>query len=287
MKKVIFLIVAAFILILPVLVFAQSDKEIEQAKSWLGQWKRNFASPSYGFALFHGRLGGGWYAQNPIPDEDRKFPITALDFRIFRGVNVSKRGGFYTGVETGVLFLQNFEEITFNEPTIGDMHLRYNGGLVYLMAKYGLGIDVGISLIGITLGAEMGMGGTLFAGGFDFYTGSKDDPDVEEGYGTDAASLSLVLDVAGMAALRLGKNFRLFAKAGIMAAPISVPARKGYEEYYYGYDQNTSSYGWFYAWDGTLITSEDDIKRAVMSQYEVRIDAFAIDMRVGFVLNFQ
>ncbi len=282
MKKIVLLLVASLFLLLPVFSFAQTDKELEQARSWLGQWKRNFASPTYGVALFHGRLEGGWYAgENQIPDDQRDFPTTAIDLRIFRGVNVSKRGGFYTGVEAGVLFLQNFTDITFNEPTIGEMHLQYNGGLVFLMAKYGLRLDLGIALFGVSLGAELGMGGTLFAGGFEFFTGSPDNPEVSTGFGSSSATMGLILDTAGEIALRIGKNFRLVGKAGIMAAPISIP-EKEYKEYYYDYENDT----WYYDW-GDQVTNDNDLKRAVLNQYSVEIDPFALDLRVGFVLNFQ
>lgn len=58
-------------MILPVLVFAQSDKEIEQAKSWLGQWKRNYASPTYGMTFFHGNLEVNGYLPNKISDNSK------------------------------------------------------------------------------------------------------------------------------------------------------------------------------------------------------------------------
>jgi hypothetical protein len=277
------LVVVSFVAV-PVLSFAQTEKELEQAKEWLGTWKRNFASPTYGLALFKARLEGGWYGQpDAIPDEQREFPATAMDFRIFRGVNVSKRGGFYTGIEAGVLFLSPFAEITFDEPTIGEMHLTYNGGLVFLMAKYGIRMDIGLAIFGVSLGAEMGMGGTLFAGGFEFYTGSREDREAEYGFGSSQANMGLIMDVAAEAALRIGKNFRLVAKGGFMAAPIAVPESRGWEEYtvYYDGSKTVVEKPW------GEITDTEDYKRGVMAQYGVNIDAFCLDFRVGFILNFQ
>jgi len=300
MKKAMFLMFVVIILAVPVIGFSQTEKELEQAKSWLGQWKRNFASPTYGIALFKGSLKGGYFGQpweNTIPENERDFPATAMDFRIFRGVNVSKRGGFYTGVETGVLFLAPFADISFYEPTMGeDMHLEYTGGLVFLMAKYGLRLDIGLAIFGVSLGAELGMGGTLFSGGFNFYTGQKDDWYADYGWGTSQATMGLIMDTALEGALRLGKNFRLVTKLGFMAAPISVPESRGWEEYWV--DGATGQA--FYAWDQgyydpnlemyigpSPITDDRDYQRAIMAQYDVELDAFALDLRFGFVLNFQ
>lgn len=93
MRKYLLVLFLVFVVAVPVLSFAQTEKELEQAREWLGTWKRNFAAPSYGIALFRGELRGGYYGQPfelTIPDDEREFPATAMDFRIFRGVNVSK-----------------------------------------------------------------------------------------------------------------------------------------------------------------------------------------------------
>ena len=295
MKKAMFLVLVVMIMTVPVIGFSQTEKELEQARSWLGQWKRNFASPTYGVTLFKGRLEGGWYNwENAIPDEDRNFPATAMEFRIFRGVNVSKRGGFYTGVETGVLFLAPFADISFYEPTMGeDMHLEYTGGLVFLMAKYGLRLDIGLAIFGVSLGAELGMGGTLFAGGFEFYTGSREDRFASYGWGTSMANMGLIMDTALEGALRLGKNFRLVTKLGFMGAPISVPESRGWEEYSVWSDENGNVVV-YPSWavnepnfGGITDPNDREFQRGVMSTYDVELDPFALDFRFGFVLNFQ
>ncbi len=104
MKKLAILLIALFLIGLSFnQLFAQTEKEVEQAKSWLGQWKRNFASPTVGVTLFRANLDGR-YLMN-VPDSEIDFPLTAAEIRIFKGVNVSKRGGFYTGVETGLFFM--------------------------------------------------------------------------------------------------------------------------------------------------------------------------------------
>jgi len=289
MKKFLFVILTVFIISVPFISFAQTDKEIEDAKSWLGQWKRNFAQPSYGLALFHGWLDGGWYGENTISDDDREFPATAMDFRIFKGVNVSKRGGFYTGVETGVLFLAPFADVSWFEPTLQEeMHLEYTGGLVFLMAKYGLRADFGIALFGLSVGLEMGMGGSLFAGGINFYTGERDNRTADIGYGTSTANMGLILDVAGETAIRLGKNFRFFAKAGVMAAPIGMPRNDNRDDYNVWIDETVTNV--YYAWDTDLsyelTPGTDEYRRAIMSQYDIDLDPFCLAARVGFSLNF-
>lgn len=149
-------------------------------------------------------------------------------------------------MEAGVLFLSPFADVPFYEPTLGEnMYLSYTGGLVFLMAKYGLRLDIGLAIFGVSLGLEMGMGGTLFAGGFDLYTGSKDDRTSDVSWGASAAIMGLIMDVSSEAALRLGKNLRLFTKLGVMAAPLSVPEQQGWKDYWY----DSSTGNWYYTWD--------------------------------------
>jgi hypothetical protein len=95
--------------------------------------------------------------------------------------------------------------------------------------------------------------------------------------------MGLIMDVSAEAALRLGKNLRLFTKLGMMAAPLSVPEQQGWKDYWY------DGTNWYYTWDtsGTPITDPREKGRAVMSQYEVEINPFCLDLRVGFALNFE
>lgn len=284
--RVYFLVVCMILIaVVPVVSFAQTDKEIEEARSWLGEWKRNFASPTYGVAFFRGRLEGGWYGiPNPIEDDERQFPVSTFDFRIFRGVNVSKRGGFYTGIETGVLFFTPFGDTTFTDPIIGEFHLDYKGGLVFLMAKYGLRVDIGIALVGVSLGTELGMGASLFAGGFNFYTGDKEDRSAEIGWGTSTANMGLVLDWSAEAALRLGKNFRLMAKAGLLIAPVSVPINHERERYNVWHDGSGLTVET--EWGDTIDSGTREYYEAIMSRYDIDIEPFGFSVRVGFALNF-
>ncbi len=279
MKKLALLLMIIIFVFNFSLLFAQSDKEMEQVRSWLGQWKRNFASPTIGVTLFRAKLDDR-YMMN-VPEDKIDFPATAAEIRIFKGVNVSKRGGFYTGVETGLFFFQNINEITFPEDEIGEMKLNYQGGLVFLMAKFGLRLDIGIALFGISAGGEIGIGGTMFSGEFDFSaTSSTSGEEITEGYGNATANMGVIADASVEAAIRLGKNFRLIGKAGIIAAPIEA-SRKNSDFYYVFSGDNP---GWY--WKGIGPLTGDDMIRAVLNNYQVEFNPFAIDLRVGFVLNY-
>ncbi len=164
------------------------------------------------------------------------------------------------------------------------MRLNYQAGLVFLMAKFGLRMDIGIALFGVSLGSEIGIGGTMFSGGFDFSTTSTSGEEIMEGYGNAAANMGVIADASVEGAIRLGKNFRLVAKAGVVAAPIDSERRDS--DFYYQYtNQGDYSPGWF--WNGVPLTAgTDDEKRAILNNYQVEVDPFAIDLRVGFILNF-
>lgn len=284
-KTVLFMIILLVALVIaPASVFCQTDKEMEQVRSWLGQWKRNFASPTFGATLFRARLDGK-YVLN-VPDSELEFPATAAEIRIFKGVNVSKRGGFYTGVETGLFFFKNINDVVFHEDDIGTMHLDYQGGLVFLMAKFGLRMDIGIALFGISLGGEIGIGGTMFAGEFTFSTDTAEYGELSQSYGNATANMSVILDTSVEGAIRLGKNFRLIAKAGIVGAPIDTSNNK--QQYFYKYSsEDPSEIGWYWSGDptGGPLTGRDKIW-AILDNYQVEMDPFAIDLRVGFILNY-
>ncbi|GAG04888.1 unnamed protein product, partial [marine sediment metagenome] len=173
MKKILLVFFSLLLVAIPLAAFAQDEGEedlSDKLDKLLGQWKRSFASPSYGFAFFFARVEGGDYGV--LSDDARRFMVPAIDLRIMSGKNVSKRGGFYTGVETGVLIFMGGEGQPFYDepdywhygtgtPTFGgtipiNFNASMDGGLVFLMAKYGLRADLGVSLIGISLGFEMG-----------------------------------------------------------------------------------------------------------------------------------
>jgi hypothetical protein len=146
-----------------------------------------------------------------------------------------------------------------------------DGGLVFLMAKYGLRADIGVSLIGFSLGFEMGAGASLFSGGYRFI--SNDYDWVEVSSGSSAATMGLIVDANAEAALRLGKNFRLFVKVGAIIAPIGLP------------DNQSQDYQYIPENDAGTTTAEE-IQRYLLSQYSLELNAFGFGARAGFALNF-
>lgn len=234
--------------------------------------------------IFFARVDG---ESGVLKDEAREFIVPAVDLRIFRGVNVSKRGGFYTGIETGVLIFAAPGEVNmfYDEPyywpdvgfyTTGlDFGAKMEGGLVFLMAKYGLRMDVGIALIGASFGLEAGAEASLFSGCYRFFTGGPKDTTVDVSSGSSAAIMGLIVDINAEGALRFGKNFRLFAKAGIMIAPIDLPDNR-WDEYEY-----IASADGLEPWVG-----DNDRHRYLLSKYGMDLDPFGLGARVGFSLNF-
>lgn len=288
MKKVLLLLFALLIVSVPLAAIAQEEGEEEEKEKWtdtldkvLGQWKRDFAAPSYGIALFTARVEG------PGMMGDESFRVPAIDLRIMRGINVSKRGGFFVGIETGVLVFMNlgdgaqFSASPNYWPTNTPYNLNFgatmDGGLVFLMSRYGLRLDLGVSLIGISLGLDLGAGASLFSGGYKFYNGSSpENSTVEVSSGSSSAIMGLIVDVNAEAAVRFGKNFRIFVKVGAIIAPIGLPDSR-WGEYDYIAEQEAA---------GSFVPTDDDIQKYLLSQYRLELNAFALDARVGFSLNF-
>ncbi len=285
MKKILLVFFALLLVAIPLAAFAQDELEedlSDKLDKLLGQWKRSFASPSYGVALFFASVEGGNYSV--LPDDSRRFLVPTIDLRIMSGKNISKRGGFYTGVETGVLIFMGGEGQPFYDepdywgltspgPTPLNFNASMDGGLVFLMAKYGMRADIGVSLIGISLGFEMGAGASLFSGGYRFT--SNDYDWVEVSSGSSAATMGLIVDANAEAALRLGKNFRLFVKAGAIIAPIGLPDNQWDE--YQRVPENDLVFG---------DVSAEEKQRYLLSQYDLELNAFGFGARAGFALNF-
>jgi hypothetical protein len=190
----------------------------------LGEWKQNLASPTYGIALTAIEIQSC--------DEDgysETIWLPGIDLRLFRGVNVAKRGGFFAGVEVGTLFFftpedaASFEDSIPNETPPGgttDYTVEMNLVManVFLLAKYGYRLDLGIALGGISVGWEMGIGACIAQGGGDLKTQIGDDYG-SNSFGSESIGLGVMLDTALEAAIRLGKNFRIFARLGAMVTP--------------------------------------------------------------------
>ncbi|GEM_PF-2909841 len=271
MKKYVLILVAVCILGIPFTAFAEAE------------WKQNFASPSYGLVIFPSRIERNWIQGVDSGLEEQSFLTPAVDLRIFRGVNVSRRGGFYSGVEAGALIFvpmsQSFtDSVTIHTFQAGDVtfsdfnfNLEVNGGIVFLMAKYGLRIDIGPALFGLGLGADLGMGASLYSGGFELYAGDRDEG-VSTSWGASGASMGLIVNSGVEGALRLGRNFRFFANAGVIIVPVSYPNNQTWEENQWVLDDQNPS--------------PRDLQRYALSNYNVNIDAFGFGARFGFVLNY-
>jgi hypothetical protein len=289
MRKFILAVTASILVLLPVAGRAQEsgdalEKPVEQD---LGQWNRNFLSPAYGVALFRAEI-----RQRGIPGVissfvDEEILVTAADLRVFRGVNVSKRNGFYTGVEAGAfIFLpvaHSFsDDVTVEDPGYPpvppgwvsgpfDFKAAPYGGLFFLMAKYGLRTDVGKQNKGIGAGLELGAGGSIYTGGFDLWMGDKDNPSVQVDAGSTETKISLIVDASAECSFRVGKNSRLFAKGSVMIMPLTFEG---------GQLSSVTVMN-----DGVSNTDPQYFEYALRN-YELEYLPFVYGLRVGFTLSF-
>ena len=204
MRKLTFaavLLLFAFALAAPVLA-QDSDYDVEG-------WKKRVASPTYGLVV--GFLTMSDWDGNEID----QVAIPGIELRIFNGTNVAKRGGFFVGYEVGTIFFvkDDFDTYSFDSGTIELTPNEFFAGTLFLLSKYGYRLDLGIEAAGLSLGVEAGMGLQLSMGGIDISDGTNEE------WIQIYAPFSLVLDAAAEAAFRLGQNFRLFGRLGVMVMP--------------------------------------------------------------------
>jgi hypothetical protein len=273
----------------PFAAAAESDEDSlnEAVDKVIGHWKRNFAAPAYGLALFSVDIKSGGLPGVSSSLGDDTFLAPAVDLRIFRGVNVSKRGGFYTGLETGVFiflpFSHSFTDVNVSVDetgvdTGGTLHslgslnfkVRPYGGVVFLMAKYGLRMDVGTSKAGFGAGLELGAGGSIYAGGFDLWMGPKDNPLYEAAGTSDTTKMSLLLDASAEWAFRVGRNFRMFAKGSVIITPV-VFERRAFP---------------IIVGNGVNDTDLNVLTTYALNNYDLEFHSFVYDLRAGFIVNF-
>lgn len=272
-----------FLLLVPALSAAQDRTEevAEALNEEFNRWKKRYAAPSYGAGVLWSRIH-----QNDISGlttsgfEERRFPVFLADIRIQTGTHVTRRGGFYVGLETGALLFLPFSKgfsdaVTVDDGDGGiasysDFRVKHDGGAVFLMSKYGYRFDTGPSLVGASLGLELGMGAGLFAGGTELWIGDKDNPSGEYSTHRDDAAFMILLEGSAEGALRLGRNFRLFGKVGAMV--LTFPERP-WEEVYDPVGDGTAQ-------------SEFDLLRYALSSYDVELGHLILNARVGFALNF-
>jgi hypothetical protein len=279
MKNVTLIIIALIFVSVTAPVFSQEPIAIEG-------WKQKTASPTYGLAFMPMSISGegeGFCGE---------FWIPGIDLRIFNGTNVSKRGGFYTGVEAGMLFFfpMDEESMSFSDTIDGTdetpaaqvypytVSMDYMAAQVFLLAKYGYRIDLGFKFLGISLGAELGIGASIGAGHMSFQS-TIDGVYGDAGFGTTSTFLSVVLDAAVEAAVRLGQNLRFIARFGAMLTP---PIMDNETSDYWNYD--STRYHITEYPDGS-IEGWGDVHN-ILSRYDVEFSPPIISARVGFILNY-
>jgi hypothetical protein len=284
------LLLALVVLSFPVSGFAQEqDPTLEETfEEMLGQWKRNFTAPSYGVSLIRFKVEQKQSANIVSDFGGEDFFVPAMDLRIFRGVNISKRGGFYTGVEVGVLVLLGgsetlFDSITLTDPEVPgpfdyffdyDIEIEPHGESIFLMARYGYRADVGKALMGFSVGFDIGFGGALNYMGYDFFIEDFTGTRVDAGSGADEARFGIVAEASLEAAFRFGKNFRMFLKPGIMVLPVEF---KKDEDFPMGPDIFN---------DGINPNSDNEYLEYAVGNYNVEMEFLLFNIRAGFSLNF-
>ena len=209
MKKMILVILIAFIGIGFVI-----------AEDGVWDWKDNFASTTYGVALMPVDFN------NANKDTSNTVMMTGIDIRLFNGKNITTRGGFYTGTEVGVMvFFSGDEEFSDSYTDALSNTVDYTVinsdsfiGMVFVLAKYGYRLDLGVKLFGISLGWEMGIGARIASGNFDYNADiGGDSGSRSEGY--DTTAMSMILDTAVEGSIRLGTSLRFVAKVGFVLTP--------------------------------------------------------------------
>ncbi len=216
MRRVVFLLlVVALLGGIVAAVFGQDGAFEEEG------WKKRFASPTYGVILAPTDI--------EIPTagaaQEESLLVPGVEIRIFNGMNVAKRGGFYTGYEVGVQFLlysggddyyleTSWDEVTFG--TTGNYRIEnIFCGTIFLLSKYGYRIDLGTAAGGLSIGPQVGIGAQMGGGNVDIYNETEDV--------TESADTEMLfgprIELSVEAAFRFGKNFRLMGLVGANVGP--------------------------------------------------------------------
>ncbi len=251
-----------------------------ERRGLLGEWKSEFANPMYGFAFtvislnseFDGELGTS------------EMVVPGIDLRIATGTNVALRGGFYNGIEVGLqaFFVPDDEaDVAALTPSSEPTQAYLDGyfGHVFVLAKYGYRFDIGIGIIGASVGAEIGVGGRIASSNVVVVmNGIPNATDDEVYYYVERpfpseTTLDYVFDAGLEGAVRFGRNFRIVARGGLTVTP-QFFARSDHSAYFAAGDKGPSA-----------INSMLDAQ-AWAAQWSLLSLPYIGSMRVGFILNY-
>jgi len=194
-------------------VFAQDgDYEVDG-------WKMRFASPTYGVSLATLVLT---YPENDQYDEaEESLVVPGIELRIYNGINVAPRGGFYTGYEVGATFYTLGESDSYSVYQGGTTYQDYHisdlfCGMIFVMSKYGYRVDLGTDEGGMSIGPQIGIGVAMGGGSVEIVndeTGESVSGDTDMIFGP-------MLEADIEAAFRFGRNFRVLGAIGASVSPM-------------------------------------------------------------------
>jgi hypothetical protein len=262
------------------------------AQDWEGnaegsrdRWNRSFLEPGFGAVLLHASVHtkGLPGIASAIRDEDMW--LTAVDLRVFRGVALSKGGPFYTGLEAGTFIFLPIAKTLDDSVTVADpdyipippwvsgaysFEVAPYGGIVFLMAKYGVRKDVQKSKSKLGGGLELGVGGTLYSGGFD--VSSEELYDTETKTGSSDAKVGPVFEAAAEGTIRIREAVRLSLKGSFLYMPLPPSEKQGPYDVVTDPDTNARTdqeYAWY-----------------ALENYAVEFDPYVFGLRFGIILEF-
>jgi hypothetical protein len=295
MKRPVCLALFALFFLFPlVLVFDEASaqdatEEVEESLAReFARWKKQFAAPSYGVAFLPGRVNQqGVPFVNPLTGfNEGDFTNLAIDLRFFWGRHVARRGGFYAGAESGVfIFIPTNPSFTDSVevddsgadlgsiiPYTYDFTVEVDGAVVFIMMKYGYRRDFGSSLFGVSAGVEFGFGAGLYNGGVQLYIGDKDSDLGRVEYETTSNQFVPITELTAEFAIRMGRNFRIFAKGSVLYLAVDLPTVPTDPRNPIG--------------DGNPTNSDNEYRSYALQSYEVELDGAAFSARVGVAVNF-
>lgn len=264
-----FFICLSLLLTMTLLLYSEENEE---------EWKQDFASPSYGIAMLYVTIDG---ADDGFSDT---LLLMGMDARIFMGTNVSKKGGFFSGIEVGAFFFPSDEGVSFSDSYTDSgentfdysPNLNYTWAMVFMTAKYGYRVEFGTEKLGFGIGGDTGIGVRLGNGEFHLSISDDDGNSHTVYWSADyEALLDIILDLNLEATVRVGTNFRVFLRGGFVVTPLGVPG---------GTDNSIWSNG------ASLLDFSDGTDSGelgiLVNRYRMDFVPVIGSIRLGFILNY-